>query len=193
MTKKECSTKESLIATTVELLWERGYVGMSPKAILKHSGVGQGSMYHHFTGKAELARDAIERSAENLRSKAAEQLSVPGTALDKIASFLQRERDILRGCQIGRLTLDPEIIESDMLRQPLGAAFDSVRGMLAQVLADGVARQELVEGMDVDATAEAIMATLQGGYVLARAAKSEAPFHDAIQGLQALLKTMARG
>ncbi|MYZ14653.1 helix-turn-helix domain-containing protein, partial [Streptomyces sp. SID337] len=40
------STPERLIESTRELLWERGYVGTSPKAIQQHAGAGQGSMYH---------------------------------------------------------------------------------------------------------------------------------------------------
>lgn len=185
-------TKESLIASTQELLWQRGYVGTSPKAILQHSGVGQGSMYHHFSGKPELARAAIERSAEMLRIQAEQQLSTPGTAIDKISAFLQRERDILRGCQIGRLAQDPEIIATEMLRRPLEEAFASIRRLLAVVLTQGVARGELRADLDVDGSAELILAVLQGGYVLARAANSEAPFHTALRGLQSLLPSMAR-
>ena len=62
------STPERLIESTRELLWERGYVGTSPKAILERSGAGQGSMYHHFKGgKPDLALAAIRRTAEELR------------------------------------------------------------------------------------------------------------------------------
>lgn len=186
------NTKEALIASTMELLWERGYVGMSPKAILKHSGVGQGSMYHHFSGKAELAREAIERSAGALLEQAQRQLAAPGTALDKIGAFLERERDILRGCRIGRLAQDPDINADAALRQPLAAAFDGLRRLLAGVLAEGVARGELRAELDVEASAEMILATLQGGYVLARAANSEQPFENAVRGLRALLQATAR-
>src|SRR5690242_5436560 len=57
-------TAERLIRSTQELLWERGYVGTSPKAIQQRAEAGQGSMYHHFTGKPDLARQAIRRSAQ---------------------------------------------------------------------------------------------------------------------------------
>ncbi len=193
MNKKESSTKEALIVSTMELLWERGYVGMSPKAILRHADVGQGSMYHHFTGKAELARDAIGRSADNLQAQAALQLSVPGTALAKIDAFLARERDILRGCQIGRLAHDPDIIDTEMLRVQLAQAFEGVRRLLAAVLVDGVAKGELPVSLNPELTAETILATLQGGYVLARAAHSDAPFRSAIGGLQAMLRALECG
>ena len=184
---KTKKTKESLIASTQELLWKRGYVGMSPKAILKHSGVGQGSLYHHFAGKAELSSAAIRRSAENLEAQATTQLMTAGTAIDKIMAFLQRKRDVLRGCPIGRLAQDPEIISIDMLSQPLAESFESIRQQLIDILTQGIARHELHEDLDVRCTADLILSTLQGGYVLARAANSETPFHNAIQGLKALL------
>ena len=38
------STRDRLIDSTRELLWDRGYVGTSPKAIQELSGAGQGSI-----------------------------------------------------------------------------------------------------------------------------------------------------
>jgi len=180
-------TKELLIRSAQELLWKRGYVGMSPKAILKHSGVGQGSLYHHFAGKAEISRAAIQRSAESVELQAIEQLMTAGTAIEKIAAFLERKRDVLRGCPIGRLAQDPEVISIEALNQPLAETFESIRQQLIDILTQGVARHELDEDLDASCTADLILSTLQGGYVLARAANSEAPFHRAIQGLQDLL------
>ncbi len=49
------STREHLVAAAKGLLWERGYAAMSPRAVLRASGAGQGSLYHHFAGKADLA------------------------------------------------------------------------------------------------------------------------------------------
>jgi AcrR family transcriptional regulator len=66
----ETPASDRLIESTRELLWERGYVGTSPKAIQQRAGVGQGSMYHHFTGKPDLALAAVRRTAEELRAAA---------------------------------------------------------------------------------------------------------------------------
>lgn len=184
--------KEALVESMRDLLWERGYVGTSPKAVLDRSGVGQGSMYHHFSGKAELARAAIQRSGESLGALAEERLSVAGTAIEKITSFLLRDRDVLRGCQVGRLAQDPEVIKNEMLRQPLADAFESIRGQLVVTLAQGVARHELREDIDVNGTAELILATLQGAYVLSRASNSDMPFRKAIGGLRSALLCLAR-
>ena len=69
------NSRQSLVQSAQELLWERGYVGMSPKAIQERAGAGQGSMYHHFKGKSDLAAEAIQQSATSFRDGADKWLS----------------------------------------------------------------------------------------------------------------------
>ncbi|WP_344239306.1 TetR/AcrR family transcriptional regulator [Kribbella hippodromi] len=176
-------TVERLVRGAQELLWERGYVGTSPKAVQRVAGAGQGSMYHHFAGKAELAKVAIGRSAEELRAAAEEQLGGPGTARERIAAYLGREREVLKGCRIGRLTADPEVVADPELRAPVAETFEWLRGRLAEVVAEGKQNGEFPATLDPERTAATIAAVLQGGYVLARAAGSVEPFDLAVQGL----------
>jgi TetR/AcrR family transcriptional repressor of nem operon len=180
------STPERLIESTQELLWERGYVGTSPKAIQQRAGAGQGSMYHHFSGKPDLALAAIRRSAEQRIAQADLDLSGRGPAIDRIAAHLRRERDVLRGCPIGRLAQDPDIVADPALLGPVTETFDQLRALLAGVLAEGRDRGELDAGLDPVATAATLVAVLQGGYVLARAAASVEPFEQAVEGVVSL-------
>ncbi len=186
-TMSTSETSERLIESTRELLWERGYVGTSPKAIQQRAGAGQGSMYHHFSGKPDLALTAIRRTAEEMRGKAEQQLGGPGTAVERITAYLRRERDVLKGCPVGRLTQDPDVMADAALRAPVDETFVWLRGRLAEVLAEGVACGELSAGLDPAVTAATVVAVLQGGYVLARAAGSTAPFEQAVDGVLGLL------
>lgn len=181
------STQERLVTSTQELLWERGYVGTSPKAILERAGVGQGSMYHHFRGKSDLALAAIRRTAETMRATAEESLSGPGTAYDRVAGYLLREREVLRGCPIGRMTQDRDVVASAELRQPLDEMFVWLRGRITEVLTEGQRCGDLAADLDPTATASTVVAVVQGGYVLARAADDPAPFDAAVRGVLALL------
>lgn len=181
------STPERLIEATRELLWERGYVGTSPKAIQQQAGAGQGSMYHHFAGKPDLALAAIRRTAEELRAAAEAQLEAEGTAYERIRGYLLRERDVLRGCPVGRLTMDPDIIASDELRAPVTETIDWLRGRLAQIVQEGVDAGEFTTSLVPQEIAATVVATLQGGYVLARASGSPAAFDAGVRGLLALL------
>ncbi|MEU6119855.1 TetR/AcrR family transcriptional regulator [Streptomyces sp. NPDC047117] len=182
------SAAERLIESTRELLWERGYVGTSPKAILQRANAGQGSMYHHFSGKPDLALAAIRRTAEEMRAEVARLLDGPGTALDRVGAYLRRERDALKGCPVGRLTQDPDVMADPALRAPVDETFDWLRGRLTEVLAEGRARGELDAGLDPEATAASVVAVVQGGYVLARAAGSPAAFDQAVTGVLGLIE-----
>lgn len=181
------STPERLIDSTRELLWERGYVGTSPKAILERAGAGQGSMYHHFKGKPDLALAAIRRTAEEMRATAEAVLDGPGTPYERIEAYLLRERDVLRGCPIGRLTMDPEVVASSELRAPVDQTLDWLRERLARIVEEGREQGQFAASLDGEEIAAAVLATVQGGYVLARASGSPAAFDTAVRGLLSLL------
>ncbi|MFE9096878.1 TetR/AcrR family transcriptional regulator [Streptomyces sp. NPDC007264] len=182
------STPERLIESTRELLWERGYVGTSPKAILERAGAGQGSMYHHFTGKPDLALAAIRRTAEEMRATAQDVLGGPGTPYQRIEAYLRRERDVLRGCPIGRLTMDPDVVASDELRGPVDETIDWLREQLAAIVEEGKEQGQFVPSLDAEEVAATILSTVQGGYVLARASGSPAAFDAGVRGLLSLLR-----
>jgi len=181
------STSDRLVEATRELLWERGYVGTSPKAIQQRAGAGQGSMYHHFGGKEDLALAAIRRTADEMRATAASTFGGTGSAYGRIEAYLRRERDVLRGCPIGRLTMDPDVIVSDALRAPVDETIDWLREQLAGIVEEGQEQGEFAPSLDAEAVAATIVATVQGGYVLARASGSPAAFDAGVRGLLSLL------
>ncbi|OKJ93163.1 TetR family transcriptional regulator [Amycolatopsis sp. CB00013] len=186
---QDVDKRERLIESTRELLWERGYVGTSPKAIQERSGAGQGSMYHHFQGKSELALAAIGRSADDLRAKAEAEFSGPGSVVERITVYLRRERTVLKGCPVGRLAQDPDVMADAELRRPVEEYFGWLTGRLAELLEEGRAAGELDQALDPLTTATALVAVLQGGYILARAADSPDVFAKAVDGALGLLTT----
>jgi TetR/AcrR family transcriptional regulator, transcriptional repressor for nem operon len=182
---------ERLIESARELLWERGYVGTSPRAIQQRAGAGQGSMYHHFSGKQDLAATALRRSAEQLRGEVGAILDGPGSAIERIAACLLRERDVLRGCRIGGMTHDPDVVADPVLREPVRAALSWLRQRAAQLLRESQDTGELPADLDADDVAAMLGAVVQGGYVLARAENSPEPYERAVRAALALLTTAA--
>lgn len=65
--------------------------------------------------------------------------------------------------------------------------FDWLRQRLAEVIAQGQATGELEPGLDVRDLAAAIAGSVQGGYVLAKAAGADEPYYSAVRGILALL------
>jgi AcrR family transcriptional regulator len=184
--------KERLIQSTRELLRERGYVGTSPKAIQERSGAGQGSMYHHFRGKSDLALAAISRSAEDLRERAEAEFTAAGTVTERVTAYLLRERDALKGCPVGRLTQDPDVRADPVLRKPVEEALAWLTNQMAGLLAEGCENGEFNDALDPQATATALVAVVQGAYVLANAANSAEVYTQAVDGALGLLVAHVR-
>ena len=192
MYSSSVNARERLVEAAQDLLWERGYVATSPRDIQERAGAGQGSMYHHFAGKADLARAALERTAERERAGAEALFSGTGTALERLTAYLRRDRQVLRGCPVGRHAQDPDVIADPHLRAPLEETFGWLRSRIAEVVAEGQRAGELRADVDPTAVAAALVATVQGGYVLARSAGAPGPFTEATEGAVALLTALAR-
>lgn len=183
-------SRERLVETMSELMWERGYADTSPREVRQRSGVGQGSMYHHFPSKRDLALAALERNVADLMP-ASSELDGPGSPLARIEAYLMRPRDALKGCKVGRMTQDPQVREDPALLAPVARAFAQVHGRWAKALSDAVAAGELRDDIDPERLAYTLMAVLQGGYVLAIAQQDQGPFDEARAGALDLLRAAA--
>ena len=53
---------------------------------------------------------AEQRSTAQLQQQVRDTFAGPGSAYQRIREYLPRERDVLRGCSVGRLTADPEVM-----------------------------------------------------------------------------------
>ena len=180
-------TKDRLIAATQELLWERGYAATSPKDILQKAEAGQGSMYHHFSGKQDLAVTALEETAAGMRASAEILLHGEGSPVDRVKAYLTRQRDSLKGCRIGRMTYDTNVLTSPELLAPVTQTLAWLVETLAGVIAEGIECGQLRADVDAREVASMLVATIQGGYVLARAGQDPAAFDAAVRGaLQSL-------
>lgn len=59
------NSKDKLIQAMANLLLEKGLANTCPRDILSESNVSQGSLYHNFEGKEELALYAIRFNCIN--------------------------------------------------------------------------------------------------------------------------------
>lgn len=185
-------TRSRLVAATQELLWERGYAATSPKDILGRAKAGQGSMYHHFSGKQELAAVALEQSAEVMRQDAQALLAGEGPAIERVIAYLERQRDSLRGCRMGRMTYDADVLATPELLRPVAETLEWIVDALTDVIRQGIKAGELPVGTNPEQLASTVVATVQGGYVLARAQQDPAAFDAAVEGAVSLLRSQSQ-
>ena len=174
-------SKARLVQAAQELLWERGYAATSPKDIMRRAEVGQGSMYHHFAGKQELAVAALEESARSMRRDAQQVLDAGGSTREVLAAYLRRQRDVLKGCRMGRMTFDADVLNSPELLQPVTDTF------VWLIINHGIEQGEFPQELNARELAALVVSTVQGGYVLARATQDPVSFDAAVEGAIALL------
>jgi AcrR family transcriptional regulator len=65
--KAECDTKQRLLDTAIDLIWEQSYGAVSVDVICERAGARKGSFYHFFPSKSDLTVAAIEEHWEKLR------------------------------------------------------------------------------------------------------------------------------
>jgi TetR/AcrR family transcriptional regulator, transcriptional repressor for nem operon len=173
--------RTKLLDAAKQLVWARGVEATSPNMLLARSGVGQGSLYHHFGSKAAWAGAAIASLAADLTAETDELFAAHTTGTDQLRAYLAKPRAALDGCRLGRLAFDPEVRSNDALRAPIGAYFEHLRALLRPAVRAAGAVD------DVDGVVEAICAVVQGGYVTSRLSDDAAALERACRGLLALL------
>ncbi|WP_205695644.1 TetR/AcrR family transcriptional regulator [Conexibacter sp. SYSU D00693] len=181
------SAREQLRDAMADLLWERGYAATSPRDVLARAGVGQGSMYHHYAGKHDLALDAFSSVAQEMAGQTSE-LDGDGSPLERIIRYLTVPRPGTRGCRVGRMTQDPQVVADPELLTVVAEAFATVLRRWEAVIAEAVEVGELPADVDPADLARTLAAVLQGGYVLARAQGDQEPMDAAVRGAVSLLE-----
>ncbi|HEY0188078.1 MAG TPA: TetR/AcrR family transcriptional regulator [Cellulomonas sp.] len=180
------SSRDQLTDAMADLLWERGYAATSPRDVMARAGVGQGSMYHHFSGKHELAVEALSQVVDDVIAPST-QLAGDGSPLERIERYLATPRPGTQGCRVGRMTQDPQVVDDPDLLAIVAGAFDTMLGRWEQAITEAIAAGELPGTVVPADLARTLAAVVQGGYVLARAQGDQAPMDAAIRGAVALL------
>ncbi|MFV2062127.1 MAG: TetR/AcrR family transcriptional regulator [Chloroflexota bacterium] len=172
------TSREALVDATKELLSTQGYEATSPSQIQSVSGVGQGSFYHHFDGKADLASAALTALAAEMCAQF-DKLS-DGEGLAVADAYLSHPRDALAGCRIGRITMESSL-EDDRIRTPIATYFAHLRARLSEAFGG------LDLSIDAAALADLAIAAVQGSYVVARATGDPQAQANATSALHALV------
>jgi len=162
------STRDQLLEAAKSLLWEVGYESMSPRKILERSGAGHGSLYHHFSGKADLAGTALLEIEVELTESLDRALLADVSPIERIRRFLNKKRQGNKGCRLGRLTQEASIA-SPTLRDPIARYFSHAEKQLTQTLQEAITSGELQPDINPRDLACGLLSIIQGGYVLSRA------------------------
>ena len=82
------TTKEKLLAATIEVLLRDGYSGLTMKEVAKASGVSNGALMHHYANKAELVVEATAMVYEEAIVRGQRMAQTAGAAEKPIEGFI---------------------------------------------------------------------------------------------------------
>jgi len=169
-------TRERLLTATNELFRRHGFNGTSLKQITAAAAAPTGSLYHFFPGgKEELAEATIETSGEVYRQLfelIADAAANPAQAITDFfegAATVLAETDYIDICPIG--TVAREVASTnDRLRQATDRVFDAwIDAVTIRFEGAGLPRRDAAE------LAVTVVAALEGGFMLTRAARDPEP------------------
>lgn len=164
---------------------------MSPRTVMAESGAGQGSLYHHFRSKQQLAAAALAEVSAEL-TEIAESLFASATPpMDRLSAYLLLDRNGLKGCRLGRLANEVDVLATPGLRAPIAAYFARLEALVRVAVSEAQAAGSLDPTLDAEAVSAAVVAAVQGGFLLSRASQDAAAIDRATKGAWALLASAA--
>ena len=184
------SKKDAILAAASNLFWRHGYESTSPRMILDESGAGQGSLYHHFSGKADLAAEVLRQSGHELTRGLEAAFDPARTPLDRVDAWLGQPRHALGGCRVGRFAAEQEVLEHPELATPIQSYFQDVTRRLAEAFREAQAEGALPGHLTPEDLAATFVAIVQGGYVTSRATGTADAMTRAIRGARQLLRSV---
>jgi TetR/AcrR family transcriptional regulator, transcriptional repressor for nem operon len=179
VTSIEASARERLLVAASTLMHERGYEPTGVADLCEAAAAPKGSFYHWWPSKQALALAMLDRQWERAREHVFDPAFGPGGPLvEQFARYTSllvasvrrevEETGSVRGCPFGNAAV--ELANRDLV---LGSRADEIlseiRGVFASAIAAAKEVGELPADLDAADVAEAILAHLEGLFVLAKA------------------------
>lgn len=184
-------TRHEMVRAGARLLASQGYEATALLDVVEAAGASRGSIYFHFpNGKQELAIEALTLSSKRALKDSA--LSIQGS--ESTAEVLRRTGEILAtgleasefhmGCPIATVALETANT-NEPIRQLASEFFTDWRSLyVGSLLRDGIPPERAKR------LANLIVATIEGGLLLARTTQSTQPLLDSCSETAELLELM---
>src|ERR1700751_543894 len=187
LTAKGARTRARIVEEGAPLIHERGVAGPTLKDGKVAEKVSGSQMYHYFPDKNDLVQAVIDYQADAIVNRNRQALSSANgvEAWRNMVITAAKRTKAKGGCQLGSLV--GQLAESDPeARALIAAGFDQWAAAIGEGLRSLHAEGKLRTDIDPDDLATTLLATLQGGLLLAQVHRSSRPFETAVNTLLAL-------
>ena len=187
LTPKGARTRARIVEEAAALIHERGVASTTLEDVKVAAEVSGSQMYHYFPDKNALVQAVIDYQADAIVNNQGRLLrSANGVEAWRKMVIAEAKRTKAKGgCPLG--SLGGQLAECDpQARVLIAAGFDQWAAAIGDGLKSLHADGKLPSGIDPDDLATTLLATLQGGLLLAQVQRSTRPFETAVNTLLAL-------
>ena len=187
LTAKGARTRGRIVEEAAALIHERGVASTTLEDVKVAAEVSGSQMYHYFPDKDELVQAVIDYNADAIVNRNRQALAGPNgvEAWQKMVISAAKRTKAKGGCALGSLV--GQLAESDPeARALIASGFDQWAAAISDGLRSLHAEGKLPSDVDPDDLAITLLATLEGGLLLAQVQRSTRPFETAINTLLAL-------
>jgi TetR/AcrR family transcriptional regulator, transcriptional repressor for nem operon len=194
-TAKGRATRARIVDAAADLMVSRGVAAVSLEDVRQLTDTSKSQLYHYFDSKEDLVVAVVDCVRARILSFQRPLLVTLDSfeALDRwAATIVQVQRQVggRGGCPLG--TLANELADSvEVARAELEAAFDEWERLLASGLAAMKERGELEPTADPAQLAVFVLASLQGGLLMAKTTQSVAPLEVALASSLGYVQTFS--
>ncbi len=182
-TARGAATRARIVAAATDLVRAHGVANTTIDAVIEASQVSKSQIYHYFADKDDLVLAVIQRQAECVLSTHEELLrklnSLAGLRRWRDAVVeLTRKTNCAGGCPLGSLA--SELAETPRTRTALAENFAKWASYFETAFAKMRTRVGKKPGSDLKELSEAMLASVQGGLLLAQTMRSTRPLELAL-------------
>ncbi len=190
ITKGE-QTKQKILRETRKLLVANGFHNTSISEIIQKTGVKKGNLYYHFPSKEDLGLAVLEDARDEFFTILSKSFVGP-TPLKQIENFLlallqeQENNNFVGGCLFGNAAL--EMSDSNpRFSVVLNEVFSSWTDQLEELLSKAQEQDILASKQPPRLLAKLIVASLEGGIMMARVSKDGKDLTDCIASIREIV------
>ena len=130
------NTQERLLQIAAKLFADKGYAGVSMRAIANAAGITQAAIYHHFANKEALYFAAVRHLHEDISAELTSGLSTSAPAEERFALLVAQMLSRLDAEEDFRHIYFRELLEGDQhrLRELVTNVFSGVSTLIEHLL-----------------------------------------------------------
>src|SRR5438477_1929658 len=175
MTKGE-QTRRNIVAAAAPIFNQRGYEGSSLNDLMEATGLKKGGIYRHFSSKEELAAEAFDYTWEAAWNARLLHVDEKANGIEKlkqlITNFIEHRSPVAGGCPILNTATDSDD-GNPVLRAHVAKALRSWLTRLQTIAQQAQERGETQYGVDPEAVATLIVASLEGALMISRIQRND--------------------